>query len=39
MKTDAAKVRGDKAHLFTDLSRNVGVDEIVSFLCRKSGFE
>nr|WP_321981321.1 urease accessory protein UreG [uncultured Cohaesibacter sp.] len=39
MKEDAKTVRGGKAHLFTDLSRGVGVDEVVAFLCKKSGLE
>ena len=39
MKEDAKTVRGSKPHLFTDLSRGVGVEEVVAFLCRKSGFD
>ena len=39
MEADARIVRGEKAFEFTDLSRGVGVEAIVDFLCRKSGLE
>ena len=37
MRADAANARNGKGVQFTDLSRSVGVMEIVSFLCKKSG--
>jgi Ni2+-binding GTPase involved in maturation of urease and hydrogenase len=37
MKDDAAKLRQSKPHLFTDLSRNEGTDEIRDFICKMSG--
>jgi urease accessory protein len=37
MKVDAAKGRQGRATLFTDLSRRVGVSEILDFLARQGG--
>jgi urease accessory protein len=37
MKADAAKGRQGRATLFTDLSRQVGVFDILDFLARQGG--
>ena len=39
MQTDAEVVRNGKPFEFTDLSRGVGVPQIVDLICRKSGLE
>jgi urease accessory protein len=35
MKADAARMRGDKPFVFTNLKEKTGVDTIVDFLCRE----
>ncbi|WP_196259853.1 urease accessory protein UreG [Pelagibacterium limicola] len=37
MNTDAARMRGGKPHVFTDLKRSKGVEEIVAFLEKHGG--
>lgn len=39
MERDAMRMRAGKPHLFTDLSRDVGVDDIVRFLADYGGLE
>jgi urease accessory protein len=37
MRSDTGKARGDRAYVFTDLTRLVGVDEIIGFLVTHGG--
>lgn len=39
MQQDSEQIRGKKPYLFTDLSRGQGVEDIIAFLCEKSGSE
>jgi urease accessory protein len=37
MRSDTGKARGDRPYIFTDLTRLVGVDEIIGFLVAQGG--
>jgi urease accessory protein len=37
MRSDTAKARGERPYVFTDLTRLVGVDEVVSFIAKVGG--
>lgn len=37
MDSDAAKQRGDRPYVFTDLTRQTGLDDVIAFLARAGG--
>jgi urease accessory protein len=37
MKSDAAKARGERPYVFTDLTRLQGVDEVIAFIAKAGG--
>ena len=37
MDADARKQRGDRPHVFTDLTRQAGLDEVIAFLAKAGG--
>nr|WP_316650892.1 hypothetical protein [uncultured Gellertiella sp.] len=39
METDTQKMRGTRPHVFTDLLRQTGLDEVIAFLEREGGLK
>jgi urease accessory protein len=39
MEEDAARMRAGRRHLFTDMRRGSGVEDVVAFLCEEGGLE